>query len=375
MRALQVTSEDGPDSVALADLPEPDGDFVIAVRAAGVTFPDLLMTRGEYQLRQPVPFILGWEAAGEVLRAPPDSGFAVGDRVVTLNFGAHAEQVAATPETTFALADELSFEEGAALPLNYLTALAALDRRGGLRAGERVLVHGAAGGVGTATVQIGKALGAEVIAVVSTEEKAEVARKAGADSTIVGEAFRESLSAPVNLIVDPVGGEERFKESLRSLAPEGRIVVVGFTSGEIPEVKVEPAVAAKRRCPRMLFRRARHRSRGRRQGCRTPDRTGPRRRDQPGGGVRLPARGDRRRAARARRPSGHGEGRRQDLNGARRRLPGFLRGRLAMRELPVRPYEMTGVAVRDPLQVVLMLRLGFPERAGLAHLGHDLARP
>ena len=95
MRALQVTSEDGPDSVALADLPEPDGDFVVAVRAAGVTFPDLLMTRGEYQLRQPLPFILGWEAAGEVLRAPPDSGFAVGDRVVTLNFGAHAEQVAA----------------------------------------------------------------------------------------------------------------------------------------------------------------------------------------------------------------------------------------------------------------------------------------
>lgn len=238
MRALQVTSEDGPDSVALADLPEPDGDFVIAVRAAGVTFPDLLMTRGEYQLRQPLPFILGWEAAGEVLRAPADSGFAVGDRVVTLNFGAHAERVAATPQTTFALADELSFEEGAALPLNYLTALAALDRRGGLRAGETVLVHGAAGGVGTATVQIGKALGAEVIAVVSTEEKAEVARRAGADSTIVGEAFRESLSAPVNLIVDPVGGEERFKESLRSLAPEGRIVVVGFTSGEIPEVKV-----------------------------------------------------------------------------------------------------------------------------------------
>ena len=238
MRALQVTSEDGPDSVALADLPEPDGDFVIAVRAAGVTFPDLLMTRGEYQLRQPLPFTLGWEAAGEILRAPAKSGFAVGDRVVTLNFGAHAEQVAASPETTFELADELSFEEGAALPLNYLTALAALDRRGGLRSGETVLVHGAAGGVGTATVQIGKALGAQVIAVVSTEEKAEVARKAGADSAIVGEAFRESLSAPVNLIVDPVGGEERFKESLRALAPEGRIVVVGFTSGEIPEVKV-----------------------------------------------------------------------------------------------------------------------------------------
>jgi NADPH2:quinone reductase len=238
MRALQVTTEDGPDAIALADLPEPDGEFVIAVRAAGVTFPDLLMTRGEYQVRQPLPFTLGWEAAGDVLRAPAESGFAAGDRVVTLTFGAHAEQLAAAPETTFALPEQLSYEEGAALPLNYLTALAALERRGGLRSGETVLVHGAAGGVGTATVQVAKALGAEVVAVVSTEEKAEVARRAGADSVVVGESFREHLSGPVNLIIDPVGGNERFKESLRALVPEGRIVVVGFTSGEIPEVKV-----------------------------------------------------------------------------------------------------------------------------------------
>jgi NADPH:quinone reductase len=238
MRALQVTTEDGPDAITVADLPEPDGEFVVAVRAAGVTFPDLLMTRGEYQLRQPLPFTLGWEAAGDILRAPADSGFAAGDRVVTLSFGAHAEQVAVVPETTFALPAELSYEEGAALPLNYLTALAALERRGSLRAGETVLVHGAAGGVGTATVQLAKALGAEVIAIVSTEEKAEVARKAGADSVVVGESFRAQLEGPVNLIVDPVGGNERFNESLRALAPEGRIVVIGFTSGEIPAVKV-----------------------------------------------------------------------------------------------------------------------------------------
>jgi NADPH2:quinone reductase len=238
MRALQVTTEDGPDAITVAEVPEPDGELVIAVHAAGVTFPDLLMTRGEYQVRQPLPFTLGWEAAGDVLRAPADSGFAAGDRVVTLSFGAHAEQVAASPETTFALPGELSYEEGAALPLNYLTALAALDRRGALRAGETVLVHGAAGGVGTATVQVAKALGAEVVAVVSTEEKAKVAREAGADSVAIGADFREQLSSPVNLIVDPVGGNERFKESLRALAPEGRIVVVGFTSGEIPEVKV-----------------------------------------------------------------------------------------------------------------------------------------
>lgn len=238
MRALLVTAEDGPDAVALADVPAPEAELVVAVRAAGVSFPDLLMTRGEYQVRQPLPFTLGWEAAGDVIRAPAGGPFSVGDRVMTLSLGAHAEQVAALPDATFPLPDELSYEEGAALPLNYLTALAALERRGGLRAGETVLVHGAAGGVGTATVQVAKALGAEVVAAVSTDEKAEVAREAGADSVVIGEDFRDQLQGPVNLIVDPVGGSERFKESLRALAPEGRIVVVGFTSGEIPEVKV-----------------------------------------------------------------------------------------------------------------------------------------
>jgi NADPH:quinone reductase len=238
MRALQVTTEDGPDAVTLADLPEPDAPLVVGVRAAGVSFPDLLMTRGQYQVRQPLPFTLGWEAAGDVLRAPEGSRFGVGDRVVTLSFGAHAEQVAAVPEATFPLPDALSYEEGAALPLNYLTALAALDRRGGLRPGEQVLVHGAAGGVGTATIQVAKGLGAEVTASVSTDEKAEVARRAGADLVVVGEDFRSQLPGPVDLIVDPVGGTERLKESLRALAPEGRVVIVGFTSGEIPEIRV-----------------------------------------------------------------------------------------------------------------------------------------
>ncbi len=238
MRALQVTTEDGPDAVSVVDLPEPDAELVIAVRAAGVSFPDLLMTRGEYQVRQELPFTLGWEAAGDVIRAPSDSPIAVGNRVMTLSLGAHAEQVAALPEATFHLPDELGYAEGAALPLNYLTALAALDRRGGLEAGESVLVHGAAGGVGTATVQVAKALGAQVVGAVSSEEKAVIARTAGADSIAIGEDFRSQLAEPIDLIVDPVGGTERFKESLRSLAPEGRIVVVGFTSGEIPEIRV-----------------------------------------------------------------------------------------------------------------------------------------
>jgi NADPH:quinone reductase len=233
-----VTTEDGPDAVTLADVPEPDGELVVAVRAAGVSFPDLLMTRGEYQVRQPLPFTLGWEAAGDVIQAPAGSRFATGDRVMVLSFGAHAEQLSTTPEATFPLPDGLSYEEGAALPLNYLTAIAALERRGGLKSGERVLVHGAAGGVGTASVQVAKALGAEVVAAVSTEAKAEIARRAGAQQVLVGEDFRSQLADPVNLIIDPVGGNDRFKESLRSLASEGRVVVVGFTAGEIPEVKV-----------------------------------------------------------------------------------------------------------------------------------------
>jgi NADPH:quinone reductase len=238
MRALQVQTEDGPEAIALVDLPEPDGELVVQVRAAAVSFPDLLMTRGEYQVRQPLPFTLGWEAAGDVIRAPAGGPFTVGDRVTSLTFGAHAEQLAATPETTFPLPDRLSYEEGAALPLNYLTAVAALDRRGHLRAGESVLVHGAAGGVGTATIQVAKAMDAHVIAAVSTDAKAEIARAAGADEVVVGEDFRSQLPGPVEMVVDPVGGTERFKESLRSLATEGRVVVVGFTAGEIPELKV-----------------------------------------------------------------------------------------------------------------------------------------
>jgi NADPH2:quinone reductase len=238
MRALRVVTEDGPDAVVLEDVPEPDGDLVVAVRAAGVSFPDLLMTRGQYQVRQPLPFTLGWEAAGDVVRAPAGSPFAEGDRVMTLTFGAHAEQVVGYPGTTFPLPAALSYEEGAALPLNYLTAIAALERRGRLRAGETVLIHGAAGGVGTATIQVAKALGAAVIAAVSTDAKAEIARAAGADRVAVGEDFRSQLADPVDLIIDPVGGTERFKESLRALKPEGRLVVVGFTSGEIPEIRV-----------------------------------------------------------------------------------------------------------------------------------------
>ncbi len=162
-----------PDGLVVADLPEPDGDapLVVEVRAAGVGFPDLLMSRGEYQIRQEPPFTLGWEAAGVVARAPEGSVLEPGDRVVTLTFGAFAERIAAVPEATFALPDTLSFEEGAGYPLNYLTAIAGLKRRGRLTAGESVLVEGASGGVGTAAIQVAKALGARAIGLVSTRRR------------------------------------------------------------------------------------------------------------------------------------------------------------------------------------------------------------
>jgi len=251
MRGVQVQQPEGPDSVVIADLPEPaeDDALVLDVRAAGVGFPDLLMSRGEFQIRQEPPFTLGWEAAGVVRHAPASSPFEAGDRVVTLSFGSFAEQVVAVPEATFALPAGLDFAEGAAYPLNYLTALAGLERRGRLRAGETVLVQGAAGGTGTAAIQVAKALGARVLALVSTEEKAQVARDAGADDVLLAdEGWRARVlettgGRGVDVVYDPVGGE-RFAESLRCLAPEGRLVVVGFAEGSIPQLSVN----------RLLFR-------------------------------------------------------------------------------------------------------------------------
>jgi NADPH2:quinone reductase len=243
MRALQVPHTGGPDAVLPADVPPPGDDgLVVDVRAAGVGFADLLMSRGEFQIRQEPPFTLGWEAAGVVRRAPEGSRFAPGDAVVTLSLGAFAEQVAAVPEATFTLPPGLSFEEGAAFPMNYLTALAALERRGRLQPGETVLVHGAAGGTGSAAVQVGKGLGARVIAAVSTPEKAQSALAAGADEAVLTtEDWRpqvlELSGGGVDVIFDPVGGD-LFHESLRCLASEGRLVVVGFAARSIPQIAV-----------------------------------------------------------------------------------------------------------------------------------------
>lgn len=246
MRAVQVKTLEGPGAVGIAEVEEPavsPGKVLVSVEAAGVNFPDVLMSKGEYQMRPEPPFVPGSEVAGRVKQAPPGSRFAPGDRVAAFpGLGGFAEVALAEELTTFSLPDEISFEEGAALLMNYLTVHFALRRRGRLREGETVLVHGAAGGIGTAGIQLAKAYGARVLAVTSSPEKAAVAKQAGADEVLEVEGFKDqakSLTAGqgVDMVLDPVGGD-RFTDSLRALRPEGRLLVIGFTAGDIPTVKV-----------------------------------------------------------------------------------------------------------------------------------------
>jgi NADPH2:quinone reductase len=244
MRAQRIESLDGPDGLRPAEIPEPaaDGQVLIDVAAAGVSFPDVLMSRGLYQMKPPLPFVPGVEVAGTVRSAPDGSGFSRGDRVMAVTMlGGFAEVAAAPAGLTLPLPQRLSFEQGAGLLLNHHTAHFTLTRRAGLAAGETVVVHGAAGGVGTAVIQVARALGAQVVALTSSAEKAEVARIAGAHRVIDTAADWPAELRTLNggrgadVIVDPVGGD-RFDESLRCLARGGRLVVVGFTEGRIPTV-------------------------------------------------------------------------------------------------------------------------------------------
>jgi NADPH2:quinone reductase len=246
MRAVQITSLDGPAAVEVVEIPEPvagPGQVLVDVHAAGVTFPEVLQSRGLYQVKPALPFVPGSEVAGLVRSAPEGAAVRAGDRVAAFPMlGGFAETVALDAGMVFPLPDRLSFAAGAGLPMNYLTVDFAFVRRGRLRAGETVLVHGAAGGIGTAAVQLAGALGARTIAVVSTEEKAETARAAGADDVVLADGFLAAVKGVtggrgVDVVLDPVGGD-RFTDSLRSLAPEGRLLVVGFTGGEIPTVRV-----------------------------------------------------------------------------------------------------------------------------------------
>src|SRR3954452_7484895 len=241
MRAIQITNLNGPDeALELADVPEPEPSHMLTpgsgvlvdVHAAGVSFPEVLQTRGEYQFKPDLPFIPGSEVGGGVRDT--------GQRVAAFCFlGAFAEVAVAPEYIVFPISDEWDFAQGATLVLNYHTAYFSLKIRGRLAEGETVLVHGAAGGVGTATIQVAKGLGARVIGVVSSDEKEQVARDAGADEVVRAEGFKDAIKelGGADLVLDPVGGD-RFTDSLRSLNEEGRIVVVGFTGGSIPEVKV-----------------------------------------------------------------------------------------------------------------------------------------
>ncbi|SHN46493.1 NADPH:quinone oxidoreductase family protein [Cryptosporangium aurantiacum] len=246
MRAVQITSLAGPSALEVATIDEPAAgpdSVVVDVHVAGVTFPEVLQSRGEYQVKPPLPFVPGSEVAGVVRSAPEGSGLSAGQRVAAFpGLGGFAETVAVSPAMVFPLPDAVTFEAGASLPMNYLTVHFGLVRRGQLKAGDTVLVHGAAGGVGTAAVQLASALGARVIAVVSSDEKVGTAKAAGADEVVLADGFKDAVKGltggrGVDIVVDPVGGD-RFTDSLRSLAREGRLLVIGFTGGEIPQVKV-----------------------------------------------------------------------------------------------------------------------------------------
>jgi NADPH2:quinone reductase len=244
MRAAQVVTTTGPADVQVREVDEPTpgpDDVLIEVHRVGISFPDLLLSKGEYQLKPEPPFSLGVDVAGTVVSG---KGFEPGQRVAAVGGYGGAQELAAVPGMfTFPLPDSLSYDEGAALPMNYLTAQFALSERGQLREGETVLVHGAAGGVGTATIQVAKGMGARTIAVVSTEEKAKVARDAGADDAVLVDGFKDAVKEltggkGVDVVLDVVGGDA-FTDSLRVLGTQGRLLVVGFASGQgIPEVKV-----------------------------------------------------------------------------------------------------------------------------------------
>jgi NADPH2:quinone reductase len=250
MRAVQVLTPTGPADVRVVDVLEPEPgpfDVLVAVESVGISFPDLLLSKGEYQLKPEMPFTLGVDVAGTVVsvgdRADrPD--LSVGDRVAgVVPYGGASERCVLPSTSVFALPDRLSYDEGAALPMNYLTALFALQERGHVQAGETMLVHGAAGGVGTATLQVARGLGARTIAVVSTQEKAAFAREAGADEAVLVDGFKDAVKEltggrGVDVVLDVVGGGA-FTDSLRCLAEQGRLLVVGFAAGQgIPEVKV-----------------------------------------------------------------------------------------------------------------------------------------
>lgn len=247
MKALVAQELCGPSGLAYTDVPDPEPSphaVIVDVRAAGVCYPDLLLIGGQYQLKLEPPFIPGTEVAGVVRSAPEGSGFAPGDRVCGMTMlGGYAEQAAIPLVSVMRTPPELDDGQAVSLLVNYVTAYFALKRRAALQPGETVLVLGAAGGVGTAAIQVAKAMGATVVAVVHREGATEFVESQGADVVL---PMTEGWSAAVrehtgghgaDVAIDPVGGEP-FDEAIRALATEGRLVVLGFAAGGIPTIKV-----------------------------------------------------------------------------------------------------------------------------------------
>ena len=250
MKALLSHETGGPETLTLTDLPEPvpgPGELLVRVRACAINYPDVLIIEDKYQLRPERPFAPGGEIAGEVVGVGEGvGGWATGDRLIAvLGFGGLSEQVVVPAERAISLPKERSFEEGSALLMTYATAIHALIDRGRLQPGQTLLVLGAAGGVGIAAIEVGKALGARVVAAVSSDDKAQAARSAGADSALVypsgpfdkdglralSQSFKEAVGpAGADVILDPVGGDYS-EAALRSIAWEGRFLVVGFPAG------------------------------------------------------------------------------------------------------------------------------------------------
>ena len=246
MRAALVTELNGPDAIEvreLDDLKPKKGQVIIDVKACGVNFPDLLLSRGMYQMRPPLPFSPGGEVAGTVAAVGEGvSSVAVGDRVMALNwYGGFASQVAVAERQAVAVPESMDLETAAAFAFTYATSFHALVDRGRIAAGERLLVLGAAGGVGLAAVEIGAALGAHVIAAASTKEKLDLCVEHGAKGRInySTEDLKKAAKqgGGLDLVYDPVGGDYSEK-ALRALRPGGRHLVIGFAAGEIPAIRL-----------------------------------------------------------------------------------------------------------------------------------------